>query len=331
MPLTAPNAHYFASVTSNISFMVDIVELLCGEHATIASTTDWTVIDSWDGTTRTAPVSGNLADCANAWVPGGSTPGNGSWIVLQSQPGNVAAVFQVRFKVNSTTPEFYLMPFADWTPGGGTGGSPTIPSRVSPAKQFAVTTGTASRALVWDEACWAAMTLNSDDGTQFQTYCGELNSLLDADERPFVAGVESSGWYALATWWRTSPVNDSTSLTTGATLDGTINDMTAWPLGVALTPVGVYFGASSHQHFAGTCRHIAIGPAYTSGTKATCGESLGVRDWAIWRSSGLNASMIRHDGTALAADELRLRTPYDTEPPTGYPLVRRRPQLIRVR
>lgn len=313
MSISTPNAHYFSSVTSNVEFLVSLVECLCGEHSSITSTTDWQVIDSWDGTTRTAPVSGDLADCANAWVPGGGVPGSGSWIVLQSQPGNVSAVFQVRFKVNSSTPEFYLMPFADWTVGGGTGSSPTIPSRVSPAKTFSVTTGTASRSMVWDEACFAAMTLNSSDATQFQVYCGELNSLLpeSSDDRPFVAVSESDGWNAMTSWWRISPVNDTTSLTAGATLDSTANDASAWPLGVALTPVGVYFNASSHQHFAGTARHIAIGPTYTGSTKATCGLSLGVRDWALWRPSGLNASMIRHDGTTLSDDVLRLKTPWD--------------------
>lgn len=328
------NAHHFAAPSSNVGIMIDLVECLCGEHATVPSETDWVVIDSWDGTTRTQPTSGNLADCANAWVPGGTVPPNNSWIVLQSQPANVSAVCQVRFKVDTGGSSIYLMPFADWTPGGGTGSSPTIPSRTSSAFSLDLSTGTASRSIAWDEGCFASVSMNSSDATQKQFYCGELNAFISesVDERPFVIGNNTSGWNAVSNWWRISPVDDTTVLSTGTTLNGASDDFAAWPLGVNLIPIIVVFGASSHQHCAGALRHSAMGPSFTASTKATCGLSLGVRDWALWRTSGqLNASMIRHDGSTLSTDVLRLNTPYDIEPPTGYALARTKPLLVRVR
>lgn len=312
--------------------MVDLVECLCGEHSTVDSTSDWTVIDSWDGTTRTAPVSGDLADCANAWVPGGAAPGSGSWIVLRSQPGRVAATFQVKFTNSGGTPQVQLIPYDDWVVGGGTGGSPTLPSRIITAGSLSITTGTQPRAVVWDEAMFAVMTLNTADATQRQTYVGELDlRAAEADDpRPFVQFDSSAGWDQSA-WRRISPIDDTTALSSGLVMiDATSPTSTSFPLGLFISPVDVYFSTASHQHFAGIARHIGIGPRLTANTRTTFGINLGDRDWVFFRPTG-NAWGMRHDGTTLDADAIRMRESYDITPPDGYPLVRRHPALIRTR
>jgi hypothetical protein len=332
MPLSAANVHYFATPGSNVGFMVDLVECLCGEHATATSTTDWTVVDSWDGTTRTAPVSGDLADCANAWVPGGGAPGSGSWIVLRSQPGRVAAQFQVKFTNNAGTPQVQLIPYDDWTVGGGTGGTPTLPTRITAAATLAVSTPTAPRAAVWDEAMFAFMTLNTTDATQRQGYVGEVDSRATEanDPRPFVHFNNSGGWES-STWARYSPIDDTTSLTTGLVMiDTTSPQSTTFPIGLFISATEVYFSTSGHQHFAGIARHIGIGPRLTANTRTTFGLNLGDRDWVFFRPSG-NAYGMRHDGTTLDADEIRMRESFDITPPSGYEQIRRHPQLVRVR
>lgn len=332
MALTTAQTHYFSVPASNLEMMTNIVEVLCGEHATVASNNDWTVIDSWDGTTRTAPGSGDLADCANAWVPGGGSPGSGSWIVLRSQPGRVAATFQVKFTNNAGTPQVQLIPYDDWSVGGGTGGSPTLPSRITTAATLAVTTGTSPRAMVWDEAMFAVMTLNTGDATQRQTYVGEVDSRATEanDPRPFVHFNGSGGWEA-STWSRYSPIDGTTSLTGGLVMiDSTSPTSTTFPLGLFISAAEIYFSTASHQHFAGIARHIGIGPRLTANTRTTFGLNLGDRDWVFFRPSG-NAYGMRHDGTTLADDQIRMRESYDITPPPGYEQVRRRPQLVRVR
>jgi hypothetical protein len=312
--------------------MVDIVECLCGEHASVTSTTDWTVLDSWDGTTRTAPVSGDLADCANAWVPGGGAPGNGSWIVLRSQPARGENTFCVKFTNNAGTPQVQLMPFDDFVAGGGTGASPTLPARITAATTLAVSTPTAPRAAVWDEGMFACMTLNTTDATQRQTYVGEVDSRATeaADPRPFCHFSNSGGWES-STWARYSPTDNTTLLTTGLVMiDTTSPQSTTFPLGLFISATEIYFSTSSHQHFAGIARHIGIGPRLLANTRTTFGLALGDRDWVFFRPSG-NAYGMRHDGTTLDADEIRMRESFDITPPDGYPLVRRHPALIRTR
>jgi hypothetical protein len=332
MPLTTPNVHYFSTPSSNIGFMTDVVECLCGEHASVDSTTDWQVVDSWDGTTRSAPVSGDLADCVNAWAPGGSAPANGSWLVLQCQPGRGTNVCQVRFSISGTTPQIQLIPYADWTPGGGSGGAPTIPSRITSAQTMAITTGTEARAMVWDESMFAFMSLNVTDATQRQQYVGELDSRATEanDSNPFVHFSGTASWDS-SNWVRYSPVDDTTQLTGGIVMiDATSPTNTTYPIGFFLSAVEVYFATASHQHFAGIARHIAIGPRSTANSRRTFGLNLGDRDWVAFRPSG-NGYAMRHDGTVLDADEIRMRESYDISPPPGYDQIRRRPQLVRVR
>ena len=319
MAITPPTTHYFSAPASNLGFMVEVVECLCGEHASITSGTDWQVIDSWDGTTRTAPGSGDLADCANDWVPGGGAPGAGSWIVLASQPGRVAANFQVRFINNAGTPQVQLIPYADWTVGGGSGAAPTLPSRITTAATMAVTTGTAPRAMVWDEAMFAVMVMNTADATQRQSYVGEVDQRATEanDPRPFVHFNSSAGWNA-SSWSRFSPIDNTTSLTGGVVMiDSTSTGSSTYPLGLFVSAVEVYYGTASHQHFAGIARHIGIGPQVTVDTKTTCGLALGDRDWLFFRPSGTSYGM-RHDGTTLDADVIRMRTSYDIDPPDTY-------------
>jgi hypothetical protein len=245
----------------------------------------------------------------------------------------VAANFQVRFINNAGTPQVQLIPFADWTVGGGTGGSPTLPSRITTAATLAITTGTQPRAMVWDEAMFAIMTLNTSDATQRQTYVGEVDSRLPevTDARPFVHFNSSAGWSA-SSWTRYSPIDNTTSLTGGLIMiDGTSTSSTTYPLGLFLSPADVYFANASHVHFAGIARHIAIGPRTTANDRQTFGLSLGVRDWVFFRPSGDSYGMM-HDGTTLGTDGIRMRASYDITPPdSGYEQIRRRPQLVRVK
>jgi hypothetical protein len=332
MALTTPNKHYFSAPASNVDFMVDLVESLCGAHATVVSTVQWEVVESWDGTTREVPSDGLLANSTNNWAPGSPPPGSGSWIVLRSLPGRVSATFQVKFTNSAGTPQVQLIPYDDWTIGGGTGASPTLPSRITAAATLAVSTPTAPRAVVWDEAMFAFMTLNTTDATQRQGYVGEvdLRATEANDPRPFVHFNNSGGWEA-STWARYSPVDDTTALTTGLVMiDTTSPQSTTYPLGLFISATEVYFSASGHQHFAGIARHIGVGPRLLANTRTTFGLNLGDRDWVFFRPSG-NAYGMRHDGTTLDADEIRMRESYDITPPPGYEAVRRVPQLVRVR
>jgi hypothetical protein len=205
-----------------------------------------------------------------------------------------------------------------------------LPSRITNATSLEVTTGTAPRAMVWDESMVAIRTMNTTDSTQNNLYLGELNSWATStdDPRPFVHAGGSTSWLALS-WQRTSPINGTTLLTGGSTTVASIG--TAAYQYHWLAPADVQFTNASHAHMAGTARHIAVGgPQLTSNTRTTFGLSLGVRDWAGFRPSGEN-SYIRHDGTTLTADAVRLRTSYDIDPPAGYPLVRTVPRVVRVR
>lgn len=332
MAVTTPNKHYFSAPAGNVAFMAELVECLCNAHATIESTVQWTVIESWDGTTREVPAGGLLSASTNAWAPGGGTPGAGSWIVLRSRPGRVAATFQVKFTNSGGTPQVQLIPYDDWVVGGGTGGSPTLPSRIITAGSLSITTGTQPRAVVWDEAMFAVMTLNTADASQSQVYVGEVDlRASEADDpRPFVQFASSAGWDQNV-WRRYSPIDDTTALSGGLVMiDSTSPTSTTFPLGLFISATEVYFATASHQHFAGIARHIGIGPRLTANTRTTFGLSLGVRDWVFFRPTG-NAWGMRHDGTTLDADAIRMRESYDITPPPGHDIVRQHPYLVRAR
>lgn len=331
MPVTTPNKHYWSAPVGNVEFMCGLIEAICGAHATVTSTVAWTVIDSWDGTTREVPSGGLLANSTTKWAPGGVIPPANSWIVLQSKPGRVAAVHQTKWTNNGGTPEVQLIPYADWTVGGGTGNSPTLPSRITAATSMSTTTATAARATVWDEGMVALMSLNTADANQSSVYIGELDPRCSEaeDPRPFVH-VGTSGSWASGTWRRISPVNDTTLLS-GATMiaTGELAPSSA-PIGWPIFAIPVTFATASHSHYAGIARHIAASYDLASNTKTTFGLTAGVRDWCGFRPSG-NSRLMRHDGTTLTADLIRGSSSLELDPPTGYPLVRKHPQVVRVR
>lgn len=335
MPLTSPNTHFFTSSTHR-QFLVDIVEALCGGVGTLPSTVTWTVVDSWDGTTRQVPTDGLLANSSTAWAPGGGIPPDGSWIVLQSLPGERAAQFQCKWTLTSAFVQSVQMyPYADWVPGSGTGPSPTIPTRATPVTS--ITHGSSvpvPTSLVWDASVVVIGSVDTVGVSSKGTYVGEVHPHASAvdDPRPFVHTLTAgtTGWDAAA-WYRVSPVDDTTTCTVrGAGTTGTGQDAAEIPsYGAFLTPVRLYTTQAGHKAYIGVARHIANIPRPHSTARTTWGESLGVRDWI---SFGLGAGHLamRHDGSVQDFDHLRTPLAEDQEG-AGYILVREHPRMVRTR
>lgn len=333
MTLTEPNVKWHTPA-DNVPFMVDVIEALCGGVGSIPSTTLWTVIDSWDGTTREVPSGNLLANSTNGWMPGSPTPGSGSWIVTQCQAGERSTVHQIKWTVSGTTAQMQLIPYADWTPGGGTGAAPTLPSRITVATSLNIGIGNTPRAIVWDESMVAWSGCSVATSTVISLYLGEVHCPFDESTipRPFVhVRVTAATTWDSGSWSHYSQINDTTLCTAnglGMTLSGQLS--TEIPFGGFLTPVRLYNTTVGHKYFIGTARHIANIPHPHTNSKTTWGLSLGVRDWMSQGTTTGHHAM-RHDGTVLSFDELRLPTSEDLDVPTGAELVRYRPYLVRER
>jgi len=334
--LTDPNIRYHTP-TGNIELMVDTIEALCGGVGSIPSTTTWTVIDSWDGTSREVPTDNLLANATTDWAPGGAVPVSGSWIVLQCQSGERTTVHQSKWTVTGSTANVQLIPYADWTPGGGTGASPTLPTRITTTTSLNLSVGSTPRSLVWDESMVAIAGLYPAGVSVVGVYLGEVHPYADEVDfpRPFVhvRVTGTTGWDG-GSWVHYSPFDDTTQCSAtglGYTLSGQNNaDFPSY--GAFLTPVRLYSTqAGQSRPYIGVARHIANIPRPHTTARTTWGLSLGVRDWASMGTTS-NHLAIRHDETtALDFDELRTPLAEDLEIPSGYSLVRNRPRMVRSR
>jgi hypothetical protein len=333
MAYTDPNTYYHAAPASNGAFAKDLVMALCGVHPTIPSTTRYTVIESYHSVSAVRQVpSGNLLEnSTNGWEPGGATPGTNSWIVFQCEETASGLLWQGMIDLESST-TVRLFPLRNWTVGLGTDINPTLPSSyledTSPGLNL--TPGTDPRSMVWDKGMWSVV---GWEPTQRQIYMGEYDSWINdgTDLRPYaLSGAVSSR----GDWQRISYVNNVTQ-TLGFAVGGSTSAATAGP--VMLQPYHVVWTSASHASVGGVPRHIgwctASPKAGSDGTHTSL-SPLGTTDrtWIRANSSGGNEWVaIRHDGTARGDDQYVCRISYDLDPPTGYPLIRTRPWLVRGR
>lgn len=328
MALGDPNTLFYTP-TDDTDLVQTLVELLCGAHPSLPSTTQWLVVDSYDGVTREVPTDNLLSNSGTNWAPGSTISSYPAWIVLQSQPASVAAVHQIYIRMpTSSSIQMTLFPLADFTPGGGTDASPSLPAVKCSTLTVDVTATNEPRSMVWDEGMFALATHNKADASQSYNYLGEVTAInTEADDpRPFVSYDGSTRWEA--TWERISPIDDTTLLNLVQQFDAS-GIVTALDLPAMMIPVLLTCTTASHQHGVGWPRHIAHGPELAVNTSHTFGLSLGDRDWCSFRAAGNTTAAMRHDGTTLDSDHLRTRLPYDIEPPTGFPLVRTVPYLAR--
>ena len=107
-----------------------------GTHPTTANGIVWECIEVWDGTLREAPSGGKMTNLSsgNLWIPSTSPSGSlpsGAWAVFRNTGGAVAAKFQIYVKMEAASQAGHsLVSLDDWSVGGGTGPSPTLPATI---------------------------------------------------------------------------------------------------------------------------------------------------------------------------------------------------------
>jgi hypothetical protein len=340
MAYTDPNSYYYAAPTSNLAFVHALVQALCGVHATIPSTTRYTVIESYHSVSavRQVPSGGLLENSTNGWEPGGATPGTNSWIVLQCEETRSGDLWQVEIRCTGNT-ELRLYPDGNWVPGGGTVGSPTRPSPVltSISPGLNLGTPTSPRSLVWDKSMFLVLGYNGGLGTQNFSYVGEFDTWLDLtlDPKPYCLQGSTS---SQDNWDRISAQDGTTATTLSTANDGegaSGTDILTYGPTQLLPYLFTVRPPSAHYHAGGVARHCArtihAEPGGSTHTLSRFGT--GDRSWirAVTAGSGTGHFCVRHDGTVVGTDAEMARLSYDLEPPTGYPLIRRVPWLVRGR
>lgn len=307
----------------------DFVRFLTDDHPTETGPA-WTVVDADDTSDRSQPSgpNNNLTELGgtNLFNPDNAgIPPLGSWIVLESLDSNNSNHMQVWIHFQSSTvTEIRLMPFEDFSAGGGsTGGSnPTFPT---------INFGTsAGSSLSWSFVSTTARYLGNATegnfiflGTNFNdeeyVYVGELDGAADAstgasppDDRCYVMNRTTADVhfdvFNSTPYIRVSPLDDSTVITSsgpiapqGAEGDWLCNQNQDWPRvsigGDDLVfGVGVQFTNSGHEHFAGWFRNLRMAP----GDLGLMG-TLQSRQWLHYgdsRSASPQASIaIKWDGT----------------------------------
>lgn len=325
---------------------------------------DWEVIEAWDGTTRAAPSGGTTVDhlpAGHLWrSDAGSDLPENAWIVGRAQAGAVSAQCALFVQLIAVTknPQWYLIPYDDWSVGAGTDTNPTKPAtaiggNTTPNTRLDNVAGH-RRVLIADESSIRILQTIDPASTLAATwlYAGEIDTFHDEadDPRPFVIIETTANVYLPAATTalvrRISPVDDSTVIQLyPIENDAVLDDIGAQSaLGKeCLMPVTVFSKTASHAFISGQLRYVTcIGEAVHSepagGTAGTCGPAGALRKYISRSSSNSFPPLtLPWDGsTAFGNEELTLaRVPtsmlYPSERGTGHTLVRQRPYLVRSR
>lgn len=196
-----------------------------GSHPTTANTIAWECVEVWDGTLREVPAGGNMASLSagNLWrptsAPSASLP-EGAWGLFRSLGGAVAAKCQFYVRMEATGQASHsLISLDDWTVGGGSGPSPTLPATI--IGQPAVGDGDGrfpdSSVLFWsvimDEGMFLMKQFPASGLMSRWTYMGECDPATDEtdDPRPFITPRNTSqNWSGSFSHVRLSPVDQVT-------------------------------------------------------------------------------------------------------------------------
>lgn len=277
-----PASYYLEQMPSDVTIgLRNFIDWLLGtsrgDAASGAGTAGpgWTLIEADDGTVREVPSGGTtLADLSagNKWRTGATLPLS-AWCVVQGA-GTLGNPLQVLARVENSTGRFafQMIPLADWTTGGGSTSTPTLPATTVPATPTAPDTLTASGYLYCtaDLGMFALAYDNKTTLTNHWWYVGEVDPPDIADDpRPFVFWDDPNDPLDGEDWRRLSPVDNVTllggsnagrrmcyapydvtgALTSGAPPKNALSKINEYSLGVD-------FITTSHDHDAGVLRYV---------------------------------------------------------------------------
>ena len=233
MALTYPPNHYEQAtpIGSTYDALRDVWWWINGSHPTVPNGIAWPCVECWDGTNRDVPTGGSLANlpAGRLWKPGDPAPATlpqGAWAVFESLGGAVAATWQcfVRMEASSQAGNS-LITLADWSVGGGTGASPTLPATIigQPASGDGDGRFTNQPTYIWsvilDEGMFIMRMFNPSNGggSDFNsrwTYMGEVDPINNEadDPRPFITprNTALTLWSGAFSHVKLSPVDQLT-------------------------------------------------------------------------------------------------------------------------
>lgn len=199
---------------------------MTGVHPTTINTIAYECIEVWDGTLREAPANGKLTGLSptNLWVPTATPTASlptGAWAVFRTLGGVVAAKAVVFVKMEASGQASHsLVSLDDWSVGGGSGASPTLPATIIGQPPTGDGDGrfpdssTLFWSVVMDEGMFFMKQFAASGLTGFRsTYMGEVDPTTDEadDPRPFITPRNTSqGWTGSYSHMRLSPVDQST-------------------------------------------------------------------------------------------------------------------------
>lgn len=310
MPLTAPKIFFSVSTIANtVDAMREIVWWTADEHPTISDGGAWTVIDCYDGTTRTQPAGGTFGELpgGHLWKTDASTTlPSGSWCVMRSKPGKAAAQFEVYYRVDSFT-KFHaaLISQDDFTPGAGPDATPTLPATILGDPIGTVNTTIFNHAnFLWyatmDEAMLFLTSWNGTSQSGMEGfYVGETNFIQkeSRDLRPFLIAKDDSFSFQNATQFARIATDGSTVLSSGFELPrsgtqlwgGFLTD----DLGTAyLHNVYINFGDAAERLSMGHLRNIGCCEQLLSKNDTTMGETASDHDFIVFSNIITRASLV---------------------------------------
>jgi len=271
----------------------DIVRFLINDHPTITGP-GWTIVEAQAGANREVPPDPTDLDSlvsATAWANG--TVAVNDWIVLESANANNTNHFQLYIEYQATNDiNFMLIPFENFSTGGGAASPPTFPSTAfaigSSVNTFTKESTAIAYSVIADEGMMALLVDAFGNITCDWTYMGEITpSYPDgspSDDRCYIVH-DNESLVSLAdagseiTFNRLSPLDDTTILISGFDVNlfsfGTNSRLIedASDLGRIsgqhiIYPIGVWFDDASHKHFAGYLRNVYSIHAY-AGSQGT--------------------------------------------------------------
>lgn len=229
MALSDVPTHFeFASApASTYDALRELWWFISGAHPTATNAIAWKCIEVWDGTAREAPTGGAMSnlDSGNLWFPTASPSGSlpeGAWAVFQSLGGLRTAKCQIFVRMEAASQAGHsLIALDDWSVGGGTGPSPTLPATIigQPASGDGDGRFPNSATFIWsvivDEGMFH-MKMFATSGFSSSarwTYMGETDATTTEaeDPRPFITPRNTNqSWSGSYSHVRLSPVDDST-------------------------------------------------------------------------------------------------------------------------
>lgn len=270
MPYTYPPQWYEDPVpegSSLIEPMRSWLWFLNGTHSSQASTVPWACVECWDGSTREVPPSGSMAnlDSGNRWHPDTVTAAlSGMWATFQAPSGgDVVNRFQIYYRLISQ-PTIRFCFLDDWSIGGGTDTSPTLPA-ASFENVIRFQAGDWTFTGLVDEGTALLVVYFTASDRQW-VYMGDLVPInpVSLDPRPFTFSRDSGnpGWRpgAGADYRCISAVDDSTIITgnpdiaMGAPMD-TTNDEDAFATR-PICDVNGHTTTASHRYRVGEFRNL---------------------------------------------------------------------------